>query len=64
MPTRSGSASTSNPTGDGGLTPAQLGALTPEQLVAYTRQLQPENNWSVHPLIDGCSPRQEPPPIK
>jgi hypothetical protein len=53
-----------DPLGGGRLTPAQLGALTPEQLVVYSRQLQPENGWRVHPLLDGCAPHEEPPPLR
>lgn len=53
-----------DPRGDGTLTPPQIGTLTPEQTVVYTRQLQPEHGWSVHPLIDGCTPHEEPTPIR
>jgi hypothetical protein len=52
-----------DPRGDGTLTPPQLGALTPPQLAVYASQLQPENQWTVHPLIDGCIPAEPKPPI-
>jgi hypothetical protein len=26
----------------------------------WAEQNQPENSWSVHPLIDGCVPAQPP----
>ena len=51
-----------DPRGDGKLTPPQIGALTPEQLGIYSRQLQPENAWIVHPLLDGCTPHEQPQP--
>jgi hypothetical protein len=27
-------------------------------------QQKPENHWEIHPLVDGCNPEEEPPPIK
>jgi len=30
--------------------------MTPEQLAVWAAQNQPENSWTVHPLIDGCAP--------
>jgi hypothetical protein len=45
-----------DPRGGGGLTPPQLGSLTPPQVAVYASQLQPENQWELHPLIDGCTP--------
>lgn len=45
-----------DPRGGGVLTPPKLGSLTPPQITVYTSQLQPENQWELHPLIDGCTP--------
>ena len=45
-----------DPRGGGVLTPPQLGSLTPPQMTVYTSQLQPENQWELHPLVDGCTP--------
>lgn len=39
-----------------GLSAPQLASLTPEQQAVWAAQNQPENSWSVHPLIDGCAP--------
>ncbi len=40
-----------------GLSGPQLAALTPAQRDLHDRQGEPENAWTVHPLIDGCQPR-------
>jgi hypothetical protein len=47
-----------------GLSPPQLGDLNPAQLKVWAAQQQPQNSWTIHPLIDGCddSP-QEPPKV-
>jgi hypothetical protein len=29
-----------------------------------SQQLQPENRWNIHPCIDGCKPKNKPPPIR
>lgn len=50
-----------DPRGDGTLRPAQIDALTPGQLAVYTRQRQPESQWTLHPLIDGCAGKPEDP---
>ncbi len=39
-----------------GLTGAQLESLTPAQHEVYVSQQRPENQWRLHPLIDGCAP--------
>jgi hypothetical protein len=39
-----------------GLSGPQLASLTPQQQAVWAAQNQPENSWSVHPLIDGCAP--------
>jgi hypothetical protein len=49
-----------DPRGGGVLTPPQLGSLTPPQITVYTSQLQPENQWELHPLVDGCTPPAPP----
>jgi len=36
--------------------------MTPGQQVIWDNQLQPENRWILHPLIDGCLPPDQPPP--
>jgi hypothetical protein len=41
-----------------------LDTLTPEQRDVLHRQQQPENNWALHPAVDGCVPSHEPPPIR
>jgi hypothetical protein len=46
-----------DPRQPGGLSDPQLASLAPAQHDLYNRQRQPENSWSVHPLIDGCQPR-------
>ncbi len=46
----------------GRLSPPQLGALNPAQQAVYVNQQQPENGWTVHPLVDGCAPGENPPP--
>jgi hypothetical protein len=46
----------------GRLSGPQLGALTPQQQAVYVQQQQPENGWTVHPLIDGCAPGGHTPP--
>jgi hypothetical protein len=43
-----------------GLSGSQLAGLDPDQQVVYGQQQQPENQWSLHPLIDGCTPAPEP----
>jgi hypothetical protein len=45
-----------------GLSPPQLGDLTPTQLAVWSAQQQPENSWTIHPLIDGCRPDRDPGP--
>jgi hypothetical protein len=47
-----------------GLSPPQIASLTPGQLAVWAAQNQPENRWSVHPLIDGCAPPPAPPVIR
>jgi hypothetical protein len=42
-----------------GLTGVQLESLTPAQHEVYVRQQQPEHQWQLHPLIDGCAPRSD-----
>jgi hypothetical protein len=32
--------------------------MTPAQEAVYTSQVQPENRWFLHPLIDGCEPEK------
>jgi hypothetical protein len=49
-----------DPRAGGVLSPPQLGSLTPPQVIVHTSQLQPENQWELHPLIDGCT-RPRPP---
>lgn len=46
-----------DPRHPGGLSDPQFASLTPVQRDLYNRQRQPENSWSVHPLVDGCRPR-------
>ncbi|MFG2668262.1 hypothetical protein ACGFY6_29010 [Streptomyces sp. NPDC048387] len=46
-----------------GLSAPQLASMTPEQLAVWGAQNRPENSWTVHPLLDGCTPEQPPPPI-
>jgi hypothetical protein len=36
--------------------------MTPGQTTVYDNQLQPENRWFYHPVIDGCEPDEGPPP--
>jgi hypothetical protein len=38
--------------------------MTSEQLNVYNNQLQPENRWYLHPLLDGCESEEGPPPIR
>jgi hypothetical protein len=40
----------------GVLSPPQIASLTPAQIAVWQNQSQPENAWTVHPLIDGCIP--------
>jgi hypothetical protein len=47
-----------------GLSGPQLGALTPPALDVYLRQRQPENDWTLHPAIDGCAAEDQPEPIR
>jgi hypothetical protein len=42
------------------LSPPQLASLTPAQTAVWQAQNRPENSWTVHPLIDGCSPAPGP----
>jgi hypothetical protein len=42
------------------LSAPQVASLSPKQRQIYDRQRQPEQQWSLHPLIDGCEPAQEP----
>jgi hypothetical protein len=49
-----------DPRQPGGLSAPQLASMTPQQLAVWAEQNQPENSWSVHPLIDGCVPAQPP----
>ena len=37
------------------LTPS--GDMSDEQEKVYSLQLQPENQWTVHPVVDGCAPK-------
>jgi len=46
-----------------GTKPTDAG-LTPEQQTVLTAQLEPENRWGLHPLVDGCQSDEEPPIIK
>ena len=41
-----------------------LGGMTPGQTGTWTNQRQPENQWIVHPALDGCrgAPPDPPPP--
>ncbi len=34
--------------------------MTPEQQATWDAQTQPENRWTIHPLVDGCAPSQAP----
>jgi hypothetical protein len=45
-------------------TPAQVKAMTPGQRALHDRQQEPENKWSIHPLIDGCESEERPPDIR
>ena len=49
---------------EGHRTPAQVKAMTPEQRALHDCQQEPENQWSIHPLIDGCEPAERPPDIR
>jgi hypothetical protein len=49
---------------EGDRTPAQIAAMTPEQRALHDRQQERENQWSIHPLIDGCEPGEPPPDIR
>jgi hypothetical protein len=51
-----------DPRNPGGLTPPQLGDLNPDQLAVWAAQQQPENGWTIHPLLDGCAPAERPGP--
>jgi hypothetical protein len=45
-------------------TAIQLAAMTPGQRAIHDVQQQPENGWTIHPLIDGCDPEPaDPPPV-
>jgi hypothetical protein len=45
-----------DPRQPGGLSAPQLASLTPQQQAVWAAQNQPENSWTVHPMIDGCAP--------
>jgi hypothetical protein len=45
----------------GGLSGPQIASLTPEQLAVWAAQNQPENSWTLHPLVDGCAREPEQP---
>ena len=45
-------------------TPAQVAAMTPEQRAINDQQQQPENTWTIHPLVDGCVPAERVPDIR
>ncbi len=53
-----------DPRHEGGLSAPQLASLTPAQLAVYDRQRRPENDWQLHPLIDGCAPDDQPSPLR
>ncbi|HEX8110737.1 MAG TPA: hypothetical protein VF516_23560 [Kofleriaceae bacterium] len=36
--------------------------MTPEQSTVYDNQQRPENQWVIHPYVDGCEPVETPPP--
>ncbi|MGZ3496424.1 MAG: hypothetical protein ACXWNK_03600 [Vulcanimicrobiaceae bacterium] len=36
--------------------------MTPEQQQTYNNQVQPQNRWAIHPLVDGCNPSDSAPP--
>ncbi|MCW2645384.1 MAG: hypothetical protein JWP07_1493 [Pseudonocardiales bacterium] len=38
-----------------------LTAMTPEQQDTHDRQARPENQWTLHPDVDGCRPRDDDP---
>ena len=48
-----------DPRQPGGLSAPQLASLTPQQQAVWAAQNQPENSWSVHPLLDGCAPADQ-----
>jgi hypothetical protein len=52
-----------DPRQPGGLSAPQLASMTPEQLSVWAAQNQPENSWTVHPLLDGCAPHEPATPI-
>jgi len=35
--------------------------MTPDQEEVWETQQQPQNDWELHPDIDGCEPEPEPP---
>ena len=41
-----------------------LKTLSPAEQATYDNQQRPENQWTLHPDIDGCSPQEAPPIIK
>jgi hypothetical protein len=49
-----------DPRQPGTLSGPQLASMTPEQLAVWAAQNQPENSWTVHPMLDGCAPEQPP----
>jgi hypothetical protein len=46
------------PDGTVGRPPVPGAELSPAQLATAARQQLPENQWTVHPAVDGCSPRE------
>ena len=40
-----------------------LHPLSPEQQAVADNQAAPENQWALHPAVDGCEPDEPPPPI-
>jgi hypothetical protein len=49
-----------DPRPPGGLSAPQLASMTPEQVTVWAAQNQPENSWTIHPLLDGCAPEEPP----
>lgn len=46
-----------------GAKPTDAG-ITPQQQPVLTAQLQPQNRWNLHPIVDGCTPAEPPPVIR
>lgn len=42
-----------------GVDPADRPPLTPSQQTIYDNQQRPENQWTLHPEVDGCEPADE-----